>query len=237
MSNLHIGTMQSLWTDAVEFLRSEGADYVIFLGDTFDFKHGSPSLRHLRGFFGALQRLKATVVPAFGETDRSLGYVIGRARRLAFRAGENPLYSTLEPTDLRASEAFLQLYRFYSNAKGALRIKGGDETISASHCQFHEGAFLKGEVDDPCSVTSSMRAEGRLALYPTWAICAHLHMAGLDRGDAWRASGAGNTRPPGTRAASPASTSALRMALVVERDGTIGAKSLPSGRSSEEPSL
>lgn len=238
VSDLHIGTIQSLWTDAVEFLRGERADYVVFLGDTFDFKYGSPSLRHFRGFFGALEKLNATVVPAFGETDRNLEYVMGRARRLAFKAGENPLYSTLEPTDRRASEAFLQLYRFYSNAKDRLRIKAGGETISARHCKFLEEPFLKGEVSDPSSAISSMRAEGRLARYPTWVICAHLHMAGLDRRKHAVSLGCWQHATPWYKSRFGSEHFGVRTALVVERDGTIGAKSLsPAGRSSEELSL
>lgn len=54
LSDIHIWTAESLLEDCLNFLESECPDYIIFLGDIFDFNNGEPSLYDLIMFFGTL---------------------------------------------------------------------------------------------------------------------------------------------------------------------------------------
>jgi len=69
VSDLHIGTVESMLDEFICMLEEIKPDYVVFVGDTFDLVRGKLALYHLMKFFASLHRTGVEVVPVLGDAE------------------------------------------------------------------------------------------------------------------------------------------------------------------------
>jgi len=149
VSDLHLGTKESLILDFLKIIRKEKPQILVLLGNIFDLSSYDHDLlnEHAKLFFRLLAEMGTEVYPVFGAKDKSLEAIGEYLRQATYSHDIHP--------NIRFSRYLIQepgyysyyVYKFYVIAKQSVSIRLADEkTIYAAHGPLLSPKFPSSEI-------------------------------------------------------------------------------------------
>ena len=128
VSDLHLGTKESLVFDFCDAMREEKPETLLFLGDTFDITASDLELleEHAKTFFNLIYELECEVFPVYGGTDKSLPALTDQLKRIAY---DHEVHPNVNFTKFLFSDEYQHLYhifKFYTAAREGISIRSAN---------------------------------------------------------------------------------------------------------------
>jgi UDP-2,3-diacylglucosamine pyrophosphatase LpxH len=125
VSDLHLGTKESLVFDFSETMREEKPEILLFLGDTLDIMASDFELleEQAKTFFNLIYELGCEVFPVYGGTDKSLSALTEQLKRIAY---DHEVHPNVNFTKFIFSDEYQHLYhifKFYIAAREGISIR------------------------------------------------------------------------------------------------------------------
>jgi len=173
-SDIHIWSSRELLDNFLACLREEKPTHIIFVGDVYDLK-GRPDFQETSAFFATLRELGSLVFVVKGCSDGDQGDFLSAFDKLTMAQRVKPMLWSRED-DQHFTQTYLDLYRFYRNAKDQLVIK----LVDGSYVVAEHGHDVIGDVSSPLKAIIGRMEEERRRAHARWLIIGHLHRPFID---------------------------------------------------------
>jgi len=217
ISDIHIWTPQSLLEELLDFLEDLEPTHIIFLGDVFDLRWGSPELYQTTMFFKTLRKLKSYIFTVKGCCDSSDKNLLRAMDKLALQNTHTSNIYRIE-RDVKEKlleENLLNLYRFHRTAKEKLVIKLPDNQIIQIQ---HGHKIVENPKTNMKQVIKTLR-QYKSTVEADWLIIGHIHRAFIDHENGIASTGCWQLPP--THLLGTISKKDLKTAIIITPRGKI----------------